>query len=518
MKKCFIIKNASCINSFEFSTSQSLFVQLSNISGEFEIFITDQDKLLPFVLSYEFQLLTKKYHIIHSGLNYIDDKYLAYLNLISLNWNFLTPNSNIASFSWKATSHFIYCNSDTWKRNSPLQKFKSIDVLISEFSFRAQRNGYLTYYNPLSETNISLDFKSKIKSSNFDQLFFIKFHYGPKILFYLLIVFVFSLKVHAVLIAIKLLLLSRKEMTYESSIEVNNYPISPSVHSSGNFKFCYTAIIPTILRYDFLSKSIDSLIKSPIPPNEIIVVDQTPKNKRIKNYYSQYQKLTNFKVFYLDEAGQSSSRNLAIDKAENEWILLFEDDGEAWDNMVENHMKLISISSADVSTGISLAPWKDVSYIPKDKRGYKISDVFSTGNAFLKKNTAQEVNGLHMAYNKGSGADDDLGKRLFLSGKLILNNPTAIMTHHKAPTGGMRVHGAWWRNKTTTWGEFPPTTQTYTILKFYPRKMLIPHIFRIFLTAKKRYNNYEFLFLIILFPFKAYKSLSRAKKLLKKYP
>ena len=118
-------------------------------------------------------------------------------------------------------------------------------------------------------------------------------------------------------------------------------------------------------------------------------------------------------------------------------------------------------------------------------------------------------------FDHGSGVDDDLGKRIYLRGLEIIWNPLAIRTHYKAKTGGLRTYGAWWRNKTGWLKEYPPYTQTYSILKYYNRSDRLILMFLFLFKAKKKYNYLEYILLILLFPYKATRSYLIAKKRMK---
>jgi GT2 family glycosyltransferase len=273
-----------------------------------------------------------------------------------------------------------------------------------------------------------------------------------------------------------------------------------------------SAIIPTLNRYDYLSKSIDSLLAQSPSINEIIVVDQTPTSERNKEVYKKYEN-HNIRVIFLDRAGQSSARNVAIHAASSEWCLLFEDDATAWRDLLAEHVKVLEYSGAQASTGISLAPWKTVDHIPPEIRHYHLADVLATGNCLVNKDALLDVGGLDHAFDHGSGADNDLGTRLYLNGYEIVFNPKAIETHFKAYTGGMRMYGAWWRDQTTFWAPYPPPTQIYALRRFYPPKYWLPLFARFYLNAYKRNNPVQTTWLWLAAPYKITRALCLAKSL-----
>lgn len=447
--------------------------------------------------------------IIHAGLLFEGNSAFEDLRALTFNWHFLTPKvpGAVGSSSWKATADFICFDHRIYKKLNGFVEGLSLNASIMEFCFRALRMGASIRYESEFFNNRIHSFNKTITEA--DVLYFARVHLGKNYYRVLRIYYALSK-------------FSFPKLPSKISPPPLNDAVTYSFKLSGDIRYrtidLYTAIIPTIDRYDYIERSILSLLNNKLPPNEIIVVDQTSPDKRRPNIYQPFIDQGKIRVFYLNSPGQCSARNLAIEEAKNDWLLLFEDDTEAWPEMIHEHIRLLEYSLADVSTGVSLAPWKDVSYIPDRLKKYHISDVLATGNAFLNKETAKSVDGLDPAFDKGSGADDDFGKRLYLNGKLIVFNYKAIQTHHKAPQGGMRVHGSWWRNTSTLLGPYPPVTQAYSIRKYYSRKHQ-PFLFlSLIAKAKKRYSWPSYLLFMVLLPFKIYRSIRQTNKLQEKYP
>ncbi|MDW8274561.1 MAG: glycosyltransferase, partial [Chitinophagales bacterium] len=369
-------------------------------------------------------------HVLHAGLCFTEHSLFEELAVVSFNWNFLDPDKSRDNYSWKATEHFIVFRKDIFLSLGGFDPSFSLTATVAEFCYRVMKSGglvqYLNYFKGLIHE------VSRARVTTKDVLLFAAKHISIRHARLLKLYFYCRFKFEFVSFS--------KVQPVGISEKLNGLIVDRPVKVVGN----YTAIIPTILRYEFIVRSIESLKKSEFPPSEIIIVDQTPIHDRQPSVYEPYIREGLVRVFYLNEPGQCTSRNLAIREARTEWLLFFEDDTEAWPGMMQEHKYLMEHSLADVSTGVSLAPWKDESYIPARNRKYHVSDVLATGNCFMHRDTALSVNGLHPAFNKGPGADDDFGRRLFLAGKLIVFNHKAIQTHHKAPTGGMRIHGAWW--------------------------------------------------------------------------
>ncbi len=446
--------------------------------------------------------------IVHAGLQFIhEDKYFEWTKPLVTNWHFLTPYKNKQNSSWKSTGHFCFIRKGTIAKLGGLNReFSNIDAALAELTYRCMVCGGRVIYLPLKCI-------STYKLSSFtnleDEFRFIQRHLGKNSLSLLAMYFIISLQLMNFIKLLKWIWTKRNNCKPFERRKLFDYTENHQVSRIHERR--YSAIIPTIDRYAYLDKAIYSLLNNPYPPQEIIVVDQTPIDRRQINFYRQFDK--NVRVFFLDEPGQCTSRNLAIKEAQNEWLLLFEDDAEAWEDMIAEHFKLLESSNADASTGMSLAPWKDKSYIPARIAFYHNADVLATGNCMTNKTTLLSVNGLHPAYNRGSGADDDLGRRLYLNGKEIVFNPYAIMTHHKAPSGGMRVHGAWWRNKTRLMQAFPAATEMFTIKNYYQSKYWSVKVFTSYLNLFKRHSLWQFLIWLMFSPIKYAKANSEYKKI-----
>jgi GT2 family glycosyltransferase len=443
----------------------------------------------------------KNVQVVHAGLRVGGESAFEELTAVSFNWNFLAPDKDRDNYSWKATAHLVAFHTETFRAMSGLDYSFSVTASVAEFCYRVMKSGGLVQYvaslipqpPALPVANVTRD----------DVVRFAQIHLSPNHARLLKAFYLFRFK------PVRFPLKSTNLMQEEKG--VNRIVHEKPVRVVDN----YTAIIPTILRYDYIGKSIESLLIHEYPPKEIIVVDQSPAQKRQPLIYQQYIEAGLLRVFYLDEAGQSTSRNLAIQEANTEWLLFFEDDTEAWPEMMREHRYLMEHSNADVSTGVSLAPWKDQGYIPERLRKYHVSDVLATGNCFMRRDTAREVGGLHMAFNRGSGADDDFGRRLFLAGKLIIFNYKAIQTHHKAPSGGMRVHGAWWRNRSKLLEAYPPQTQAFMIRKYYHSKFWFVQFVLFYLQAKKVNSLVGFILILLFSPVKLFKAIRSSSALLK---
>ncbi len=299
-------------------------------------------------------------------------------------------------------------------------------------------------------------------------------------------------------------------------------PIRPSISDQRAFRLVgssrtqavgsVSAIVPTYRRPEYLRRTLNALLQQSHPLDEVIVVDQTPVEERDSSYWGMLGG-SRVRWFHLSRPGQCTARNLGIREATGNWCLFVDDDEEPWPDMLERHVDGVERSGASVSTGLCLAPWKQPQDVPERLRHHQIANVLATGNALIRRDALLELDGLDPIFDTGPGADHDLGVRLYLAGHEIVYNPLAIITHHKAPEGGLRAHGAWWRNKTAINAPFPPPTQIYTVENYYPRRDWPSYWMWYFLRARRRSTVPEAAVLYATAPFKLVRAMSACERL-----
>jgi len=405
-----------------------------------------------------------------------------------LSWHFLDPDISRASCSWKATPSFCWLRPATLRALGGFDRiYSSPEMQLMDFGFRLMLAGGRTRYDPslvpgrIANTPV-------VSLPLVDEFAFMLRHCGTRVAAYAALShgIVNRCPIQAwrafktACVLVREHPAPRSDGTIADKLRLRRPHTKPNV--SG-----YSAIIPTLDRYDYLPKAIDSLFRQEPSPAEIIVVDQTPVQRRKPELYASYGR-SNLRVIYLDKPGQAAARNAGICAVKSQWCLLFDDDSEAWPDMVAEHIRLVAETGASVSTGASLAPTKTRENIPIMYRNPFISDVLDTGNCFVKRDVLLAVGGLDGAFDHGPGVDNDLGTRLWRKGYEILFNPLAIRTHYKAPKGGLRSHGNWWCDRSGTWAPFPPPTTIYTIRRHLPLHFHKPQYVLRFLRAKARYK------------------------------
>ena len=200
-----------------------------------------------------------------------------------------------------------------------------------------------------------------------------------------------------------------------------------------------TVLIPTIDRYPYLRCVLEQLERQTVLPLEAVVIDQTPLSKRDTAVASHIQKFP-VRMLYLDQPGQCSARNLGLNAASGGYVLFLDDDDEVEPDLIERHLANLAAFRADVSAGV--ADESGAGPLPEGFTFVRVSDVFPTNNCMIRKSVLERSGLFDLAYDRGSRADGDLGMRVYLSGALMILNPTISVFHHHAPMGGLRTHKA----------------------------------------------------------------------------
>ncbi len=200
-----------------------------------------------------------------------------------------------------------------------------------------------------------------------------------------------------------------------------------------------TVLIPTVDRYPYLEKLLGQLLNQTVQPVEIVVVDQTPADRRRSDLSECFPDLP-LRVFQLDQAGQCSSRNLGLEASRGDYFLLLDDDDEVPPDIVERHLRSLRRFRNEVSCGVALED--GAGPLPEAFRVLRASDVFPAGNSMVSRAALEESGLFDLAYERGARADADLGTRLYLSGQLMVLDPQVEVLHRHAPRGGLRTHGA----------------------------------------------------------------------------
>lgn len=200
-----------------------------------------------------------------------------------------------------------------------------------------------------------------------------------------------------------------------------------------------TVLIPTLNRYPYLRVVLSNLRAQTVRPLEIILVDQTPMEKRETTIAAEFADLP-IRVIYQDEPGQCASRNAGLKVSKGDYVLFIDDDDELTPTLIEEHLRNLHRFDADVSSGV--ATEVGTAPLDADRRYVRASDVFPTNNTLTRREVLTRSGLFDLAFNRAPRADGELGMRVYLSGAFMVLDQGLAVLHHRAAEGGLRAHRA----------------------------------------------------------------------------
>ncbi len=228
-----------------------------------------------------------------------------------------------------------------------------------------------------------------------------------------------------------------------------------------------TVLIPTVNRYSYLTVVLENLRAQTVRPHEIIVIDQTAKEKRDSSIGQTFKDLP-LRLMYQDEPGQCVSRNAGLAVSTGEFVLFIDDDDEVPPTLIEDHLRNLAKYSSDVSSGVAQEVGTDP--LPLERQFVRSSDVFPTNNSLIRKEVLLRSGLFDLAFNRAPRADGELGMRVYQSGAFMVLDQRNSVLHHHAPEGGLRTHKA--------------RVITYRASREQLTKRHLPHISEIYLVSR----------------------------------
>jgi len=374
------------------------------------------------------------------------------------------PDQNIEATSWRLSLQACLVRTDVLRQMGGLRAtFRTLAGASLEMGHRYITRGVLMRYLPWLVDNHRLTASLPFE----DELRFVYYRFGRFWVRWALMRAVMS---HYVSLgeALRAWWKVRKELRppepapYIRPLSDTPIPSEPKV----------SVLIPTLDRYPYLRTLLNQLRQQTVKPLEIIIVDQTPMERRETSLAEEFNDLP-LRIIYRDQPGQCSSRNEGLCQARGDFILFLDDDEEVPPTLIEDHLRTLMRFQAEVSSGV--ADEVGAGPLPEAFTYLRVSDVFPTNNTLIRKDVLYRSGLFDLAYERGQRADGDLGMRVYLSGALMVLNPEIRILHHHAPRGGLRSHKA--------------RVITYASSRKYITHRHLPSVTEIYLA--KRYFNHR---------------------------
>lgn len=200
-----------------------------------------------------------------------------------------------------------------------------------------------------------------------------------------------------------------------------------------------TVLIPTLDRHAYLQVVLENLRAQTVRPHEIIVIDQSAPERRDPTLAERFADLP-LKLMFQDSPGQCSSRNAGLQVSTGDYVLFIDDDDELPPTLIEDHLTNLHRFNADVSSGVLHEVGTEG--LATAHQFVRAADVFPTSNTLVRRDVLRKSGLFDLAFNRAPRADGELGMRVYLSGAFMVLNQGISVMHHRAPQGGLRVHGA----------------------------------------------------------------------------
>lgn len=337
----------------------------------------------------------------------------------------LNCNETLNHSSWKLSFQTLLIEKNIFENTQINPYSNSLDIIGLDFGYNALRSGALVRFSNILSSNIKNIITPKLSKN--DEVLFIRNNFDTKAFIWSYITNFFSISPIQFLKGFSLKnKIKNQQINYNLNINLSDKDTSTSI------------VVATLGRYKVLYDMLKELELLSLKPREIIIVDQTPIEKRNKQFLKEFSTLP---IIYLevDKIGQCSSRNLGIKKATSKFIWFLDDDmKEIPNDYLEKHLKTIYALNADVSCGIP--DEVATTYIDRKKEQIRLSDGFPTNDVLVKRDFLLKVDGFDEKMDQMQSEDQEIGLRLIKEGVLSIKNNQLRILHLRASRGGLREH------------------------------------------------------------------------------
>ncbi len=333
-------------------------------------------------------------------------------------------DNSINHSSWKSTFKGCLLETNVFKEISLSNYSNSLDIVGLDFGYKAMKSGVLTRYSSILSSNIIEEIKQPFNVE--DELLFIKNNFDKKAFFWSYLI---NLKKVNPFTFFRIL--KNKKI---GKLNVYSQPLIEESYKEKDLSV--SIVIATLERYIYLQKELHELKFLESKVREIIIVDQTPKDKRNQNFLEGFNDLP-IKYIEIDKIGQCTARNKGIEKATSKFVWFLDDDMEEIPrNYLSKHLETIYTFNADISCGVPDEIGTD--YVDRSIPKIELSDGFPTNDVLVKRELLREVGGFDEKMDQLQSEDQEIGLRCIKRGALSVKNNQLRIVHLRAIRGGLR--------------------------------------------------------------------------------
>ncbi|MFM8655629.1 MAG: glycosyltransferase family 2 protein [Chthoniobacterales bacterium] len=214
-----------------------------------------------------------------------------------------------------------------------------------------------------------------------------------------------------------------------------------------------SVVIATYNRPEALAVTLEDLARQSLPPDEVLVIDQSVDETGKPLDQSCTLRHSRLKYFHGRPANAQKARNFGIAQAIGDVVLLVDDDMRLPEGFVEAHMRNYEDTALGGVAGQVLKPGqKPQDFLPlhcvQDRVGWvrfplnyahrtEIAN-WPSCNGSVRKRLAVAVGGFDEQFTRTLFDDTDFSKRLHDVGAKIVFDPEAMAVHRKVASGGWR--------------------------------------------------------------------------------
>jgi len=212
-------------------------------------------------------------------------------------------------------------------------------------------------------------------------------------------------------------------------------------------------VIPTYHRKESLLRLLRSLAADVDKKIEVIVVEQGENNWESFKAFAKKHGLTLF-YYLLKNRSTPRAMNLGVAKAKGDFILFLDDDVTVHKGFIQHHLTNFRDSTVVATVGRVITKGQEEEPLRTDTGRINwlgnFSDGFSSdikqdvdtvigANTCWRKDVYQQLGGMDEQFTGNAlRLESDLSLRAKKLGYKIVFEPKAIVTHHRAETGGAR--------------------------------------------------------------------------------